>query len=179
MKPFYPRYLLPKWMSSPLNNITKSPKLILTHYWRNSTTELTLFTNLGPDACKRFSRWLVRPRSSSVWLSYLDENARFPNHYGTVHSAFLMHIVSIDKMSFSNSWSRNPVSESQSANGLKNKRVRHRYSSVLNRCACTFIDFEKKIPPARPYLGLHVKYFLRIFPPARLFRPTRLFGTLE
>ena len=30
------------------------------------------------------------------------------------------------------------------------------YSSVPNRSACTFINFEKKIPPARPYLGLHV-----------------------
>ena len=30
------------------------------------------------------------------------------------------------------------------------------YSSVPNRRACTFINFEKKIPPARPYLGLHV-----------------------
>ena len=29
------------------------------------------------------------------------------------------------------------------------------------------------------FFGLHVKCFLRIFPPARLFRPTRLFGTLE
>ena len=44
---------------------------------------------------------------------------------------------------------------------------------------CTFINFEKKIPPARPYLGLHVWCFLRIFPPARLFCPKRLFGTLE
>ena len=30
------------------------------------------------------------------------------------------------------------------------------YSSVPNRRACTFIDFEEKIPPARPYFGLHV-----------------------
>ena len=30
------------------------------------------------------------------------------------------------------------------------------YSSVPNRRACTFIDFEKKFPPARPYFGLHV-----------------------
>ena len=30
------------------------------------------------------------------------------------------------------------------------------YSSVLNRLACTFIDFEKKFPPAQPYFGLHV-----------------------
>ena len=96
------------------------------------------------------------------------------------------------------------------------------YSSVPNRCACTFINFEKKIPPARPYFGLHIYWFwkkssllvysillvywywsftfinfekkfplqglilvcmfnvfLRIFPPAHLFRVTRLFGTLE
>ena len=30
------------------------------------------------------------------------------------------------------------------------------YSSVPNRRACTFIDFEKKIPPAWSYFGLHV-----------------------
>ena len=30
------------------------------------------------------------------------------------------------------------------------------YSSVPNRRACTFINFEKKFPPARPYFGLHV-----------------------
>ena len=33
---------------------------------------------------------------------------------------------------------------------------RSMYSSVRNRRACTFINFEKKIPPAWPYLGLHV-----------------------
>ena len=31
-----------------------------------------------------------------------------------------------------------------------------KYSSVPNRRACTFINFEKKIPPVRTYLGLHV-----------------------
>ena len=33
------------------------------------------------------------------------------------------------------------------------------YSSVPNRHACTFINFEKKIPIAQPYLGLHVYCF--------------------
>ena len=33
------------------------------------------------------------------------------------------------------------------------------YSSVPNRRACTFINFEKKIPPARPYFALHVYCF--------------------
>ena len=33
------------------------------------------------------------------------------------------------------------------------------YSSVPNRRACTFINFEKKFPPAQPYLGLHVYCF--------------------
>ena len=33
------------------------------------------------------------------------------------------------------------------------------YSSVPNRRACTFINFEEKIPPARPYLALHVYCF--------------------
>ena len=44
---------------------------------------------------------------------------------------------------------------------------------------CTFINLEKKIPPAWPYLGLHVYCLLRIFPPACLFHPKRLFGKLE
>ena len=30
------------------------------------------------------------------------------------------------------------------------------YSSVPNRRACMFINFEKKIHPIRPYFGLHV-----------------------
>ena len=30
------------------------------------------------------------------------------------------------------------------------------YSSVPNRRACTFINFEKKIHPARSYFSLHV-----------------------
>ena len=33
------------------------------------------------------------------------------------------------------------------------------YSSVPNKRACTFINFEKKFPPAQPYLGLHVYCF--------------------
>ena len=37
------------------------------------------------------------------------------------------------------------------------------YSSVPNRRACTFINFEKKFPPARPYFGLHV-YSLKKIP---------------
>ena len=40
-----------------------------------------------------------------------------------------------------------------------------RYSSVPNRPACTFINFEEKIPPARPYLGLHVYWFWENNPP--------------
>ena len=39
------------------------------------------------------------------------------------------------------------------------------YSSVPNRSACTFINFEKKFPPARPYLGLHVYWFWEKNPP--------------
>ena len=39
------------------------------------------------------------------------------------------------------------------------------YSSVPNRHACTFINFEKKIPPARPYFGLHVYWFWEKVPP--------------
>ena len=45
----------------------------------------------------------------------------------------------------------------------------HGYSSVPNRRACTFINFEEKIPPARPYLALHVYCFWEKNPPARLF----------
>ena len=42
--------------------------------------------------------------------------------------------------------------------GEKLLRIRplREYSSVPNRRACMFINFEQKIPPARPYLGLHV-----------------------
>ena len=40
-----------------------------------------------------------------------------------------------------------------------------KYSSVPNRRACTFINFEKKIPPVRPYFGLHVYCFWEKFPP--------------
>ena len=35
----------------------------------------------------------------------------------------------------------------------------HTYSSVPNRCACMFINFEKKIPPSWYYLGLHIYLF--------------------
>ena len=45
----------------------------------------------------------------------------------------------------------------------------HAYSSVPNRRACTFNIFEKKIPPAWSYLGLHVYCFWEKIPPARLF----------
>ena len=45
------------------------------------------------------------------------------------------------------------------------------YSSVPNRRACTFINFEKKFPPARPYFGLYVYWFWENIPPARLFHP--------
>ena len=40
-----------------------------------------------------------------------------------------------------------------------NISVKKTYSSVRNRRACTFINFEEKIPPARPYLALHVYCF--------------------
>ena len=40
-----------------------------------------------------------------------------------------------------------------------------KYSSVPNRRACTFINFEKKIPPARSYFGLHVYWFWEKVPP--------------
>ena len=79
------------------------------------------------------------------------------------------------------------------------------YSSVQNRDACTFINFERKIPPARParlfhpsmcigicparlsiYSPMHglildctFNDFFRIFPTAHLFCPRRLFGILE
>ena len=44
-----------------------------------------------------------------------------------------------------------------------------KYSSVPNRSACSFINFENKFPPARPYFGLHVYCFWEKNPPARLF----------
>ena len=40
-----------------------------------------------------------------------------------------------------------------------------KYSSVLNRRACTFINFKKQFPPARPYFGLHIYWFWRKIPP--------------
>ena len=43
------------------------------------------------------------------------------------------------------------------------------YSSVPNRRACTFINFEEKFPPARPYLGLHDYWFWEKIPPARSY----------
>ena len=49
--------------------------------------------------------------------------------------------------------------------------ISNKYSSVPNRRACTFINFEKKFPPARPYFGLHVYWFWEKIPPARLFHP--------
>ena len=39
------------------------------------------------------------------------------------------------------------------------------YSSVPNRRACTFINFERKIPPARSYFGLHDYWFWDKGPP--------------
>ena len=40
---------------------------------------------------------------------------------------------------------------------IKNEASNYRkYSSVPNRRACTFINFEKKIPPIRPYFGLEI-----------------------
>ena len=52
------------------------------------------------------------------------------------------------------------------------------YSSVPNRRACTFIDFEKKIPPARSYFGLHVYWFSRKFPPCTSI-PSYTFNVFE
>ena len=46
-------------------------------------------------------------------------------------------------------------------------------------CPAHLLILRKKIPPARTYFGLHVWCFLRIFLPAGLFHPTRLFSTLE
>ena len=51
----------------------------------------------------------------------------------------------------------------------KSSNLWYVYSSVPNRRACTFINFEEKIPPARPYLALHVYCFWEKNPPARLF----------
>ena len=66
------------------------------------------------------------------------------------------------------------------------------YSSVPNRSAYTFINFEEQFPPARSYLGLHVYWFWeknppctyilvctfidfeKENPPARIFNPARL-----
>ena len=45
------------------------------------------------------------------------------------------------------------------------------YSSVPNSSACTFINFEEKIHPARPYLGLHVYLFQEKFPPCTFIPP--------
>ena len=45
------------------------------------------------------------------------------------------------------------------------------YSSVPNRHAYTFINFEKKHSPARPYFGLHIYWFGEKIPPACLFYP--------
>ena len=45
-----------------------------------------------------------------------------------------------------------------------------KYSSVPNRRACMFINFEKKIPPARPYFGLHVYWFWEKIPPCTFIR---------
>ena len=45
------------------------------------------------------------------------------------------------------------------------------YSSVPNSSACTFINFEEKIHPARPYLGLHVYLFWEKFPPCMFIPP--------
>ena len=36
---------------------------------------------------------------------------------------------------------------------------RSTYSTVPNRRACTFINFDKKFSPAQPYFGLHVYWF--------------------
>ena len=44
---------------------------------------------------------------------------------------------------------------------------------------CTFIDYEIKIPLDGLILVCKFNVFLRIFLPARLFRPTCLFGILE
>ena len=50
------------------------------------------------------------------------------------------------------------------------------YSSVPNSSACTFINFEKKIHPARSYLGLHVYWFWQNFPPCTFITPCTFIG---
>ena len=47
----------------------------------------------------------------------------------------------------------------------KTREVKPNYSSVPNRCACMFINFEKKFPPAWPYFGLQVYWFCEKNPP--------------
>ena len=54
---------------------------------------------------------------------------------------------------------------------LRGQQIKLTYSSVPNRRACTFINFEKIFPPARSYFGLHVYWFWEKIPPARLFHP--------
>ena len=39
------------------------------------------------------------------------------------------------------------------------------YSSVRISRACTFINFDKKIPPARPFSGPHIYLFWEKIPP--------------
>ena len=38
----------------------------------------------------------------------------------------------------------------------KAQRCTDKHTSVPNRRACSFISSKKKIPPSRPYFGLHV-----------------------
>ena len=48
---------------------------------------------------------------------------------------------------------------------IRNYKISPTYSSVPNRRACMFINFDKKFPPARSYFGLHVYWFWEKFPP--------------
>ena len=61
----------------------------------------------------------------------------------------------------------------------KNSPVRLFSSMCIGICPAHLLILMKNNPPTRSYLGLHIYFFLRIFPTAHLFRPTRLFGTLE
>ena len=56
------------------------------------------------------------------------------------------------------------------------KVIYPKYSSVPNSSACTFINFEKKIHPARSYLGLHVYWFWQNFPPCTFITPCTFIG---
>ena len=62
---------------------------------------------------------------------------------------------------------------------LRNSYKLHKkfnYSNVPNSSACTFINFDEKIHPARSYLGLHVYWFWQNFPPCTFITPCTFIG---